>query len=135
MNKKVSGVFFSYLLIVVDILVTLLLLPYLWDNLGPDEYGLYKMLQSTAAFMSVMDFGLGGTITRYIVKFKTEGDLRKQENFMAMGLMIYGLLATVTLVISVGIAAVELSKRQTSNSYVKRRFAQRFLTRSTLSNL
>lgn len=106
MNKKVSGVFFSYLLIVVDILVTLLLLPYLWDNLGPDEYGLYKMLQSTAAFMSVMDFGLGGTITRYIVKFKTEGDLRKQENFMAMGLTIYGLLATVTLVISVGIAAV-----------------------------
>ncbi len=105
MNKKVSGVFFSYLLIVVDILVTLLLLPYLWNGLGEDEYGLYKMLQSTAAFMSVLDFGLGGTITRYIVKFKTEGDLRKQENFMAMGLAIYGILAVVTLAVSVGIAA------------------------------
>ncbi len=105
MNKKVSGVFFSYLLIAVDILVTLLLLPYLWGSLGQDEYGLYKMLQSTASFMSVMDFGLGGTITRYIVKFKTEGDLRKQENFMAMGLVVYGLLAAVTMAVSVGIAA------------------------------
>ena len=103
MNKKVWGVIFSYLLIVVDVLVTLLLLPYLWDNLGQSEYGLYKMLQSTAAFMSVLDFGLGGTITRYIVKFKTEGDVRKQENFMAMGLMIYGILAMAIMVVSVGI--------------------------------
>lgn len=104
MNKKAWGVIFSYLLIVVDILVTLLLLPFLWDNLGQDEYGLFKMLQSTAAFMSVLDFGLGGTITRYIVKFKTEGDLRKQENFMAMGLLIYGVLAVVMMVAAIGIA-------------------------------
>lgn len=106
MNKKAWGVIFSYLLIVVDIVVTLLLLPYLWNNLGQDEYGLFKMLQSTASFMSVLDFGLGGTITRYIVKFKTEGDTVKQQNFMAMGLLIYGVLAIAMMVVSIGIVLV-----------------------------
>lgn len=106
MNKKLWGVFFSYLLIVVDILVALLFVPYLLDGLGDDEYGLYRLLYSTASYLSVLDFGLGGTITRYIVKFKTEGDLKKQENFMAMGLLIYGILAVATMIVSVVMALI-----------------------------
>lgn len=106
MNKKAMGVLFSYLLIVVDILVALLFVPYLLSSLGDDEYGLYRLLYSTASYLTVLDFGLGGTITRYIVKFKTEGDLRKQENFMAMGLIIYGLLAAATMVVSVVIVSI-----------------------------
>lgn len=104
MNKKVWGVVFSYLLIVVDILVALLFVPYLLDGLGQDEYGLYRLLYSTASYLAVLDFGLGGTITRYIVKFKTENDIRSQENFMAMGLVIYGILALATMVFSVVMA-------------------------------
>lgn len=100
MNKKIWGVIFSYLLIVVDVLVSLLFVPYLLENLGQDEYGLYRLLYSTASYLSVLDFGLGGTITRYIVKFKTEGNLQKQENFMAMGLLIYGFLAFLTMLVS-----------------------------------
>lgn len=101
MNKKVWGVVFSYLLLVVDILVALFFVPYLLNGLGEDEYGLYRLLYSTASYLAVLDFGLGGTITRYIVKFKTEGDLKSQENFMAMGLIIYGGLALITIIASV----------------------------------
>lgn len=104
MNKKAWGVIFSYLLIVVDILVALLFVPYLLDGLGQDEYGLYRLLYSTASYLAVLDFGLGGTITRYIVKYKTEKDVRSQENFMAMGLTIYGVLAVATMIFSVVMA-------------------------------
>lgn len=106
MNKKALGVIFSYLLIVVDILVALLFVPYLLGSLGEDEYGLYRLLYSTASYLAVLDFGLGGTITRYVVKFKTEGDLQKQENFVAMGLLIYGLLALATMAAAVVIALI-----------------------------
>lgn len=105
MKKKLWGVIFSYLLIVIDILVALFFVPYLLRGLGEDEYGIYRLLYSTASYLSVLDFGLGGTITRYIVKFKTEGDLKKQENFMAMGLLIYGLLAVITVAVSFAITA------------------------------
>lgn len=102
MNKKFSGVIFSYLLIVVDVLVALFFVPFLLEKLGDHEYGLYKLLLSTASYLSILDFGLGGTITRYIVKYKTEGDQKKQENFMAMGLVIYAVLAMA--VIALGVA-------------------------------
>ncbi len=100
MNKKVSGVFFSYLLIVVDILVGLLLVPMVLGFLGDEEYGIYKLLVSTASYLSVLDFGIGGTITRYVVKYRTEGDRRKEENFVAMGLIIYGVLSCAVIVIA-----------------------------------
>ncbi len=106
MNKKAMGVIFSYILIVVDIFVGLLFVPYLLQSLGEDEFGLYKLLNSTASYLAVLDFGLGGTITRYLVKFKTEGDLKKQENFMAMGLVIYAVLALLTLLASAVITLI-----------------------------
>lgn len=122
MNKKVSGVFFSYLLIVIDILVALLFVPFLLGSLGDDEYGLYRLLYSTAAYLSVLDFGLGGTITRYIVKFKTEGDKLKQENFMAMGLLIYGFLALATVV--VGLVIILIIPTMYSNSISPEKMGQ-----------
>lgn len=103
MNKKTAGVLSSYLLIGVDVLVALFFVPFLLSALGPDEYGIYKLMVSTASYLSVLDFGLGGTITRYIVKYKTEQDLRQQENFMAMGLLLYAGLSVVVLMVALGV--------------------------------
>lgn len=124
MNRKISGVFFSYLLIVVDILVGLLFVPFLLRGLGQDEYGLYRLLYSTAAYLSVLDFGLGGTITRYVVKYRTEGDLKKQENFMAMGLTVYAILAAITILVSFVITLIIPYMYQASISAPKMHRAQ-----------
>lgn len=104
MSRKISGVIFSYLLIIVDIAVAILFVPYLLSSLGKDEYGLYKLMFSTASYLSVLDFGLGGTITRYVIKYKTEGDKKAEENFVAMGLVIYGILAAVVLLIAIAVS-------------------------------
>ncbi|MBR2614410.1 MAG: polysaccharide biosynthesis protein [Clostridia bacterium] len=104
MRKKTIGVVLSYLLIVVDILVSLFFVPYLLKSLGDSEYGIYRLMLSTASYLSILDFGIGGTLTRYIVKFKTEQDKKGIENFSAMGLFIYGALALLVILISVGVA-------------------------------
>ena len=101
MNNKKVAIICSYLLIVVDIVVGILFVPFLLKNLGDSEYGLYKLMLSTASYLSVLDFGIGATITRYVVKFKTEGKRREEENFVAMGLCIYGVLAVIVLILSV----------------------------------
>ncbi len=100
MNKKTVGVILSYILIVVDILVGLFFVPYLLKSLGDTEYGIYKLMGSTASYLSVLDFGIGGTLTRYIVKYKTSKDKQGEENFSAMGLIIYGCLAILVLFIA-----------------------------------
>ena len=100
-NKKTMGVVLSYILIVVDILVGILFVPYLLKALGDTEYGVYKLMVSTAAYLSILDFGIGGTLTRYIVKYKTQNDKQSEENFSAMGLTIYACLSVLVLLIAV----------------------------------
>ena len=101
MSKTTSGIVLSYLLIIVDILVGLFFVPYLIKALGDTEYGVYKLMASTASYLSVLDFGIGGTLTRYIVKYKTEKDKKGEENFSAMGLIIYGFLSVLVVVIAI----------------------------------
>ena len=100
MNKKLLGIFLSYSLIVIDIVIGILLVPFLLKTLGNYEYGVYKLLLSTASYLSVLDFGIGGTITRYVVKYNTENKQREKENFVAMGLVIYGVLSAAVLCIA-----------------------------------
>ena len=113
-NKKTVGVILSYLLIIIDIVVSIVFVPYLLKTLGDNEYGVYKLMVATAAYLSVLDFGIGGTLTRYIVKYKTEHDKKGEENFSAMGLIIYAVLATVVLLIAVGIVFIIPSIYQSS---------------------
>ena len=62
----------GYILIVAEVAVGMLFTPILLSNMGNDEYGLYKLTVSWVSIISVLDFGLGGTITRYVVKYRTQ---------------------------------------------------------------
>ncbi len=104
MSKKASGIILSYLLIIIDIVVGILFVPFLLHSLGDAEYGIYKLMLSTASYLSVLDFGIGGTITRYVIKFRTEKDRKQEENFLAMGFLVYAVLAGVVMIFAVGIA-------------------------------
>lgn len=104
MNKKSLGIILSYLLIVIDIAVGILFVPFLLRSLGDEDYGIYKLMLSTAAYLSVLDFGIGGTITRYVVKFRTECDRKREESFLAMGFLVYAVLAALVLLLGAGIS-------------------------------
>lgn len=104
MNKKTLGIVLSYLLIVIDIAVGILFVPFLLKTLGDDDYGIYKLMLSTASYLSVLDFGIGGTITRFVVKFKTEKKRLEEENFLAMGFLMYGVLSLLVIAIAVGVS-------------------------------
>lgn len=101
MSKRTLGIVLSYALIVIDIVVGVLFVPILLKSLGDEEYGLYKLLSSTAAYLAVLDFGIGGTITRYVVKFRTENDETKTQNFLAMGFIIYFILSALVMVLAI----------------------------------
>lgn len=100
MNNKKVAIICSYLLIAVDIVVGIFFVPFLLKGLGESEYGLYKLLLSMASYLSVLDFGLGSTITRYVVKYKTEGKLKEEQNFVAMGLILYLILAGTVMLLA-----------------------------------
>ncbi|MBQ3527688.1 MAG: polysaccharide biosynthesis protein [Clostridia bacterium] len=105
-SEKRAGILLSYILIVAEAISGLLYTVILLGNLGQSEYGLYKLALSWMSIISVLDFGLGSTITRYVIKYKTEKDRDGERNFLGMAFAVYGILAFVVLLVGIGMAAV-----------------------------
>lgn len=42
--------------------------------LGQSEYGLYGIAQSIMGYIGLLNFGIGGSIVRYLSKFRAEGN-------------------------------------------------------------
>lgn len=101
MNQLKVGALLSYVNMVLHILIGLVYVPLLLHYLSIDEYGLYQLIGSLVAYLSVMDFGLSGTITRYYSQRLALDDKKGQENVLAIAMIIY--LGIGVLVIIAGI--------------------------------
>lgn len=103
-NRQVKvGVIFSYLLIIINALYGLFLTPFIISRLGISEYGVYKTITSLTSTMMVLDLGIGGTVIRYIAKYRADTEEHKIPNFMAIciiqSLIICTLIAVVSIIV------------------------------------
>ena len=99
-NKQVKyGVIISYLLVVLNATYGLFLTPYIIGQIGENSFGVYKTVSSFTSALMVLDLGLGGTMMRYIAKYRTDGEENKIPNFVFMG-------GVQTFVVCVGISVL-----------------------------
>ena len=89
MNERKIGAILSYLNILIQAIVGFLYVPILLYYMGKSEYGLYQLMGSLIAYFSVMDFGLTSSTIRSYIHYKTQGNIDKLENFLAMTQRIY----------------------------------------------
>ncbi len=87
----------TLLLVAVNIFLT----PFLIKSLGDAEYGVYQMMASFAGYLVLMNFGTGTVMTRYVSMYLGKGDKKGERNFIAMGLIITGVLLAAIFVVSV----------------------------------
>lgn len=85
-NEVKWGALLSYALIIINAVYGLLITPYILSSIGDVEYGVYKTISSLSASLMVLDLGLGGTVMRYIAKYKSEEKNDKIESFVSMAL-------------------------------------------------
>lgn len=97
-NEVKWGAALSYLLIIVNSVYGLLITPYILSSIGEVEYGVYKTISSLSASLMVLDLGLGGTVMRYVTKYKSEGEHKKIDSFLSMA---FGEAAILMVVIAV----------------------------------
>ena len=88
-SQRLIGFTVSGLQIVVSVLSGLLFTPFLISSLGQVEYGLYQLLYSAIGYVAVLDLGLGGTITRYIIKYDSDETRESQKSVVSMCLWLY----------------------------------------------
>lgn len=70
-------------------MVGILFTPYMISTLGPVEYGLYQLLYAAIGYIALLDFGLGSTLTRFILKYQSENNKEKENTVITMCVKIY----------------------------------------------
>jgi len=98
-NQRKAGATLSYVNMFLSIIVGFINLPLILRFVTKGDYGVYVIMGSLIAVMGVMDFGLAGTMTRYYTKSMTIHDDEKQENTLATGAVIYGIISLVAIAV------------------------------------
>lgn len=91
------GIVLNYVTIGLNALVAILYTPYMLRMMGQGEYGLYSLVSSIIAYLTILDFGFGNAIIRYTAKMRAEGKAEEQYRMFGMFLWLYVIIGIIAL--------------------------------------
>lgn len=98
-SKQIKiGAIISYFSIAFNIVAGLIYTPWMIGQIGQSDYGLYTLANSLITLFLV-DFGLGSAVSRYVSKYRAEGDEEKVNNFLGAIYKLYAIIDTVIFLI------------------------------------
>ena len=69
-NQLRVGALLSYVNLAIGSIIPMIYTPIMLRILGQAEYGLYSLSNSIVGYLSLLNFGFGSTIIRYICKYR-----------------------------------------------------------------
>ena len=72
--------------------------PIMLRILGQAEYGLYGIASSFMGYLNLLNFGIGGTVVRYIVKYRARADVKGEEQIFGLFIKIYSVIGAAILI-------------------------------------
>lgn len=98
MNQVKAGAILNYVIIGLNILTGLLYTPFMLRCLGQNEYGLYSLVASVIAYLTLLDFGFGSAIVRYTAKIRATGTKEDEWRLYGMFLSAYAVLGALVTI-------------------------------------
>lgn len=92
------GALLSYLNMALGTLIPMFYTPVMLELLGQNEYGLFKLSSTVTSYLSLISFGIGSAVVRYLVKFKTEGDREGEQKMFGLFNIIFTVIAAIALI-------------------------------------
>jgi O-antigen/teichoic acid export membrane protein len=100
MSGIVRNVFANWIGVAANLAVAFLLSPYLVHSLGDNGYGLWVLVMSMTGYMGLLDTGLRVSIVKHTAKCNARGDEEGLNLILATGLLLYGSLSIVIVLLS-----------------------------------
>ncbi|MBQ8907583.1 MAG: oligosaccharide flippase family protein [Clostridia bacterium] len=98
-SKQIKfGALISYFSIAFNIIAGLVYTPWMISQIGQSDYGLYTLANSLITLF-IVDFGLGSAVSRYVSKYRAEGDEEKVNNFLGAIYKLYAIIDAVIFVV------------------------------------
>ena len=113
LNQLHTGVILSYINLGIGSIVPLIYTPIMLRLLTQSEYGLYSLASSVISYLSLLNFGLGSAVIRYITKYRVLNNKNDEERIIGLFLFLYSILGI--LVCIGGIILVLLTDKFFSN--------------------
>lgn len=112
MSRKI-GVLFSYVLMIIEMLSSLLFTPFLIRSFGQAEFGVYSLVLSLTTYLTLLDLGVGNALIRYITKFRVTNDEESSKKLKGTLIVFYLVMGILCVVI--GLVLVALFKHLFAN--------------------
>lgn len=92
-----KGALYNYVNLLLVNATGLVLTPFIIRCLGPSQYGLYLLAGAIIPYLTLLDFGLGKTTTRYVAYYRERGDKDGLRAYLVAISRLYLLLAAALL--------------------------------------
>lgn len=102
-NQLKAGAVLSYIAIGLNNIVGLVYTPFMLRMLGQNEFGLYSLVSSVVAYLTVLDLGFANAIVRYTAKFRAEGKQQEQYEMFGMFFLLYCGIGIIAFLIGLGL--------------------------------
>lgn len=97
-NQLKTGAIISYLNLLIGNIIPFIYTPIMLRLLGQSEYGLYGIAHSIMGYIGLLNFGIGGSIVRYLAKYRAEGNREQEERVAGLFIKIYSVICCLILI-------------------------------------
>ena len=104
-NQLKAGAVISYINLLIGNIIPFIYTPIMLRLLGQAEYGLYGIAHSIMGYISLLNFGIGGTIVRYLAKYRAEGNREQEARVAGLFIKIYSVVCVLILIAGLTFAA------------------------------
>ena len=104
-NQLKAGAVLSYINLLIGNIIPFIYTPIMLRMLGQAEYGLYGIANSIMGYISLLNFGIGGTIVRYLSKYREEGNTEQEARVAGLFIKIYTVVCSLVLIAGLAFAA------------------------------
>lgn len=98
MNQIKAGVLLNFVIIGLNTITGLLYTPYMMGCLGQNEYGLYSLVASLIAYISILDAGFGSAVVRFTARYRVSATEKEQSELIGMSLIINSVLSIIAVI-------------------------------------
>ena len=96
-NQVKAGAMLNFVSLMISNLIPFIYTPVMLRLLGRAEYGLYGIASSFMGYINLLNFGISGTIVRYLVKYRAAGDKEGEERMFGLFVKIYSVIGVAVL--------------------------------------
>ncbi len=92
------GVILSYLMLFLNIALSILYTPLMLRMLGQAEHGLYSTVASATSWLTLLSLGIGAGYIKFYSQYETAGEEQKIAQLNGLFLLMYTVIGVVALV-------------------------------------